>query len=245
MTTDKTQHRPTRAPAAAPARAALLTLAMITLAAGCDGPIREKSRQLATDLSTFRDLQSAKLAQVNASFDQSYRSSLALLEKAKADELRLDRDRDAQRIADAIVADTNGSLRTAFRDGLAGLIVEQRKRVVDADQSIEQARKRYADAYKQTDLALGKLDAVIDQLRILGREQDKLDQFYKFASAVEKVYRGLQDQQAESAADATPVKTPGPAPAPAAARPAPGAAPIQRIQIRNSVEQRATPASLK
>ncbi len=229
----------------------ILTVALVATAAalsgGCEGPIRGKSRQLAIDLATFRDAQSKKLAQLNSTFDQSYRRSLTLLEQAKADELRLDRDRDAQRIADAIVADTNNGLRSTFRDSLADQIVAQRKRIAEADQSIELARKRYGDAYKQTTLSLGKLDAVIDQLRILGREQDKLAEFYKFASALDKVYRGLQDEQAK-AASMPPAATAEVPPA-AGVGPKPKVvtviAPIQRIQMRNQTEERATPDNLK
>lgn len=206
--------------------------------AGCDVAINQKAKQLANDLSGFRDVQSKKLADINTSFDQSYKRSLGMLEKAKAQELRLDRDRDAQRIADQIVADSNNSLRSAFRDNLADIVTTQRNRVAEADQAIEVARKRYSDAYQKTSLALGKLDTVISELRIIGADHGKLAEFYKFVAAVDKVYRGLQDEQQKSLTAA--VETNSGDTSVSKAVPAVG-----RAENRIRVEQMATPDSLK
>src|SRR5689334_6114831 len=82
------------------------------IAAGCDTAINSKAVQLANDISVFRDNQSKRLDEINDKFDQSYKDSIAMLQDAKKQELRLDRDRDAQRIGDQIVADRGNSLRS-------------------------------------------------------------------------------------------------------------------------------------
>jgi len=203
-------------------------LAMIT--AGCETAINAKAVRLANDISVFRDNQSKRLDEINAKFDQSYKDSIAVLQDAKDQELRLDRDRDAQRIADQIVADRANSLRSTFRDNLAQIVITERTRIADADQSIEQAREDYSKAYQQASLSLGKLDTVITDLNLLGQAHQDWSDYYKLVSGVDKVYKALL------AGAATPSPAPGtPSPKNAGA----GSPPLSNSQRRLQTERRA------
>jgi hypothetical protein len=194
-------------------------------AAGCDNAINQKAVHLANDISAFRDNQSKRLEEINAGFDQSYKDSIAMLEEAKKQELRLDRDRDAQRIADQIVSDRNNSLRSTFRDNLAQIVITERTRIAEADQSIEEARENYSKAYQKTSLALDKLDSIISDLNLLGQSQKDWKDYYKLIAGVDKVYQGLQSQAA------------APAPAPEANTPQSKNSPTGAASLTRSVRR--------
>jgi hypothetical protein len=165
-------------------------------------PMQEKARGLANDLSVFRDAQSKKLDDLNASFDESAATSLDMLRSAKDEELRVDRETDAQKLADDLIHSRDASLRATFRASFAGQVKSQRDRIAEADQAIEDSRKKYAASYKQASLTLGKLDTTIDELRILGERGDKMQDMIKFTQSLYTVYRGLEAEHEQAKADA-------------------------------------------
>jgi len=210
----------------------LICAALATLVtAGCDTAINAKAAQLGNDISLFRDNQSKRLEEINDKFDQSYKDSITMLQTAKKQELRLDRDRDAQRIADQIVANRANSLRSTFRDNLAQIVITERSRISEADQSIEDARESFSKGYQKASLTLEKLDAVIANLNLLGQSHKNWKDYYKMISAVQKVYQGLQSKAA------TP--EPGPVDKTPSRDPAIGVAPVSRSANQLQIETKA------
>src|SRR3954468_23171170 len=107
----------------------------LPMAAGCYNTDRSMAdaRALAKDLQAYRDAQDVRIKRLNQEYHEAFGRLMDTLDDLSAAELQLGRDADAQTIADSLITDDTGTLRSRFRGSFAKAIAEQRKRIADAD----------------------------------------------------------------------------------------------------------------
>ena len=161
--------------------------------------IRQRAQDLAVQMSTYRDDQSARVEKINAEYHQTFAQLIDKLTEIQGAQLDLDREVEAQRIADHIISDVNATLRQTFRDAFGTAVNAQREEIAQADLAIAAARDAYSQAYTDAKLKLDDLDRVIGNLRILAaaedRQQTALDFIESVASAYDKIREEAQQNK--------------------------------------------------
>ena len=175
------------------------------LAAGCYNTDRSKAdaRDLAKDLQAFRDAQDARVKRLNQEYQEAFSRLMDTLDDLSATELQQGRDADAQAIADVLIADTGGSLRSHFRGSFAQAIKDQRQRITDADIAVATVRADYQKAYADAKLQTSKIDAVMKDLLTVSQDPDDAAKVQEAIHFIKLVNASIKETKAKAKAAAT------------------------------------------
>jgi hypothetical protein len=184
----------------------LFVVALIAAQPGCytSKTSRDQARSLTTQITSYRDEQSKRIAHLNQEYNDAFNQLMDTLEDLTQTELQQGRDADAQTISDNLIADGNSSLRGRFRVAFSKAVGDQRQRISDADIAVAAVRDNYTRSYVEAKLELNKLKTVLDNLRAISEEN--INQVQEAAHVI-KIFSDSY-QKARDAAKKAPAATP-------------------------------------
>ena len=178
-------------------RRCVLSVAAALLIGGCQTTkaMQERASTLAADVGEYRDKQSDRIDKLNADYARTFAQLMQQMRDLSDTQLRQGRDIDAQKIADAMVDDWESkTLREALREAFSATSVRQRQAIESADEAIVTARASYEDQYQKAKLEVAKLDKVHANLRLLAKNEDRLQTISTFATDMAKIYAKLRKE---------------------------------------------------
>lgn len=187
---------------------------------GCytDAPRLQHAQDLGKKVAAYRDSQKERIDRLNAGYRDAFSRRMDELTRLADAQFRADRDMDAQRLTDALIADYDAqTLPSRLRDSVAAVVDAERVRIRKADDDVAAARAAYVAAYKDASLELDRLDQVKAKLDALGAPEDPNQTAADLISRIAKIYRTLKDE-ADQEAGKQP--TGGAVPPPPATKPA-------------------------
>ncbi len=184
---------------------AWIVIALFATQPGCytTRTSRDQAKALTTQITTYRDEQSKRIARLNQEYNDAFNQLMDTLEDLSQTELQQGRDADAQTISDNLIADGNSSLRGRFRNSFSKVVADQRLRIAEADLAVAAVRDNYTKSYTEAKLELTKLKTVLDNLRSISEEninqvQEAAHVIKIFSDSYQKAREAAKKQQATS-----------------------------------------------
>lgn len=175
-------------------------LMVLLLSTGCTQV--PNAKDLADKVAQYREEQSDRVERLNSFFDDNYKQLTQALDDISNRQLLEDRNEEAQRIADRLIANPATSLRQTFRDNFYAAELNDRAEIDKADEALQQARDSYKQSYKALIIPLDMLRKAESDLRAL----EKTDEQQRLTTALQWVYSAYQKVSKQAQKDANPLK---------------------------------------
>jgi len=180
-------------------------LSILSCAAGCTttSTQRDRARDLATNIESYRQDQSKRLDELNRRYQFDYAQLVAEMTRLRLGQLDQFFELDSMDAAGVILVDwQHETLPKKIKDRFAASLERRRMKLLEVDKAIEDARSAYADAYQAVQLKLTQLKTAQTAAQSLSVPEDRRQAVADVVLAVGRVVNNLRDEAAKEEKEA-------------------------------------------
>jgi hypothetical protein len=164
-------------------------------AAGCHTTeaARLNAERLAGELDTYRAEQAKRLDDVNRRYRFDYAQLVAEMTRLRLDQLNQFFTLGTMEAAAQVLTEwESATLPKRIRDRIQESVDERRRRILEVDKAIDDARRSYADAYQAVHLNLALLKTAKANVDALAVPEDRRQTAVEFMQTVARIVNDLR-----------------------------------------------------
>ena len=169
--------------------------AVLLATAGCHTTeaARRSAERLTGELGTYRAEQAKRLDDVNRRYRFDYAQLVAEMTRIRLDQLNQFFTLGTMEAAAQVLTEwESATLPKRIRDRIQESVDERRRRILEVDKAIDDARRSYADAYQAVHLNLALLKTAQANVDALAVPEDRRQTAVEFVQTVARIVNDLR-----------------------------------------------------